>query len=76
MLEIKMFSIVPLVWKWSGIYKAMSVNEFFFFDTFESTAIRGNWSVSDVIRITVLKLTDLAKAFYGNCVELQGAEVM
>lgn len=48
----------------------------FFFDTFESTAVTGNWSVSDVIRITVLKLTDLVKAFYDNCVELQGAEVM
>jgi hypothetical protein len=45
------------------------------FDTFESTAIIGNWSVSDEFRITVLKLTDLAKTFYGICVELQVVEV-
>jgi len=37
--------------------------------------LTGNWSVSDDIRITVFKLTDLAKDFYGSCVELQGAEV-
>ena len=70
-----------LVWKWLGIYKAMGVNEIFrhvyvnCYDTFMSTAMTRNWRDSDEIRITLLKLTDLVKDFYGSCVELQGAEV-
>ena len=46
-----------------------------FFDTVQSAAKIGNWSDSDKIRITVLKLTDVAKASYCSSVELQSADV-
>ena len=46
-----------------------------FFDTVQSAAKIGNWSDSDKIRITVLKLTDVAKASYCSSVELQSADI-
>jgi len=46
-----------------------------FFGTVGSLARIGNWSDSDKIRITVLKLTDVAGAFFSSSVELKSTEV-
>jgi hypothetical protein len=59
--------------EWSGTDKAVCVDEFF--DTVGSLARIGNWSDSDKIRITVLKLTDVARVFYSSSEELKSAEI-
>jgi hypothetical protein len=49
------------------------VNEFF--EIVDSTARVGNWSETDKIQITVLKLTDTAKAFYSGSLELHAPDI-
>lgn len=71
--QTKDLSLLGLIPKRSGSDKAVSVKDFF--DTVESTAGIGNWSDSDKIRITVLKLTDVAKAFYCSSRVLQNVNV-
>ena len=41
----------------------------------ESSAKIGNWSEFDKIQITVLKLTEVAKAFYSSNPELQNTAI-
>ena len=57
----KDLSLISLTPKWSGTEKSVSVKESF--ESVKSSAIRGNWSDFDRIRITVPKLTEVAKAF-------------
>jgi hypothetical protein len=71
--NMKDLSLISLIPKWSGTDKAISIHEFF--DAVESTARTGNWRDSDKIIITVLKLTEVAKAFYASSVHLLRAEV-
>jgi hypothetical protein len=71
--QTKDLSLLGLLPKWPGTDKAVSVKDYF--DTVESTARIGNWSDPDKIRITVLTLTDVAKAFYCTSVELQSADI-
>ena len=46
-----------------------------FFEIVESSAKIGNWSEFDKIQITVLKLTEVAKAFYSSNPELQNTGI-
>ena len=72
-VQSKDLSLINLIPKWSGTDKAVNVRDFF--DSVESSAKVGNWTDIDKIRITVLKLTEVAKAFYWSSVELQSAEI-
>jgi len=70
---LKDLSLVSLIPKWSGTEKSVSVKEFF--ELVESSAKIGNWSESDKIQITVLKFTEVAKAFYSSNPELQNTGI-
>ena len=69
----KDLSLISLIPKWSGTEKSVSVNEFF--ESVESSAKIGQWSEFDKIQITVLKLTDVAKAFYSSSPELHSTDI-
>jgi hypothetical protein len=62
-----------MVPKWSGTDKAVPLHEFF--EILESTARVGNWTQEDVIRISAMRLTDVAIIFYNGTVELHGNDV-
>jgi hypothetical protein len=64
----KDLSLVSFIPKWSVTDKSVTVNEFF--EIVDSTAKVGNWSEKDKIKISVLRLTDIAKSFYSGCIEL------
>jgi hypothetical protein len=46
-----------------------------FFETVENTAKVGNWGPTDKIQIVVLKLTEVAKAFYNSNLELHAKDI-
>jgi len=46
-----------------------------FFESVESSAIIGNWSQFDKIQITVLKLAEVAKAFYSSNPQLHSTNI-
>jgi hypothetical protein len=69
----KDFSLVSLIPKWSGTEKSVSVKEFFEF--VESSAKIGQCSEFDKIQITILKITDVAKAFYSSNPELHNTDI-
>jgi len=46
-----------------------------FFELVKLSARIGCWSKFDRIQITILKLSDVAKIFYGNKPELQKADI-
>ena len=69
----KDLSLISLIHKWSGTEKSVTVKEFF--ESVESSAIIGNWSDFDRIRITVPKLTEVAKAFYSSNPELHSTSI-
>jgi len=69
----KDLALISLIHKWSGTEKSVSVKEFF--ESGESSAITGNWSDFNRIEITVLKLTEIAKAFYNNNPELHSTNI-
>jgi len=69
----KDLSLISLIRKWSGTEKSVSVKEFF--ESAESSAIIGNWSDFDRIRITVPKLTEIAKAFCSSNPELHSTSI-
>jgi hypothetical protein len=68
--DLSLNSLVP---KWSGTEKSVSVKEFF--ESVESTAEIGNWSDSDRKQITILKLTEAARAFYSSNQELRSMTI-
>jgi hypothetical protein len=59
--------------KCSGKDKAVPLHEFFEFP--ESTARFGNWSQDDLIIIAAIKLTDVAKVFYSETIELHDKNI-
>jgi hypothetical protein len=65
---LKDLYLVSLITKWSGTEKSVSAKEFF--ELVESSASIGNWSEFDKLQITVLKITEVAKAFYSSNPEL------
>ena len=69
----KDLSLISLLSKWSGTENSVSVKEFF--ESEESVATIGNWGESDKKHITVLKLTEAAKAFYSCNPELHSTSV-
>jgi hypothetical protein len=66
-------SLVSLIPRWAGTDKSMSVHEFF--ETVENTAKVGNWGPTDKIQIVVLKLMEVAKAFYNSNLELHANDI-
>jgi len=54
--------------------RKISVKEFF--ELMESSARIGCWSEFDKIQITVLKITDVAKAFYSSNPELHNTSIL
>jgi len=66
-------SLICLIPKWSGTETSISVDEYF--ELVESTAKIGNWSDSDRKQITVLKLTDVARAFYSSNRDLRSTTI-
>jgi hypothetical protein len=46
-----------------------------FFELVESSAKIGQWSEFDKIQITILKITDVAKAFYNSNPELHNTDI-
>jgi hypothetical protein len=62
-----------MVPKWSGTDKAVPLYEFF--EILEGTARVGNWTQEDLIRITAIRLTDVARIFYNGGSELHGNDV-
>jgi len=69
----KDLSLISLIPKWSGTENSVSVKEFF--ESVESVATTGNWSDFDKMKITVLKLTEVAKAFYSSNPELHSTSI-
>ena len=69
----KHLSLISLIHKWSGTEEAASMKELF--ESLESLAIRGNWNGFERIQITVLKLTEVAKAFYISNPELHSTSI-
>jgi hypothetical protein len=69
----KDLSLVSLIPKWSGTEKSVSVEEFF--ESVESSAKIGCWSDADKIQISVLKISEVAKAFYSSSPELHNADI-
>jgi hypothetical protein len=72
-VQPKDLSLINFIPRWSGTDKAVNVKDFF--DSVESSAKVGKWTDTDKIRITVLKLTEVAEAFYCSLVELQSADI-
>jgi len=68
--DLSLISLIPM---WSGTEKLVGVKEIF--ESLESSAKIGNWSQFDKIQITVLKLTEIAKAFYSSNPELNSADI-
>jgi hypothetical protein len=69
----KDLSPISLIPKWSGTEKSVSVKEFF--ELVESSAKIGCWSDSDNTKITVLKITNVAKAFYSSNPQLHNTGI-
>jgi len=69
----KDLSLVSLIPKWSGTEKSVSVEEFF--ESVESSARIGNWSDPDKIQISILKISEVAKAFFSSSPELHKADI-
>ena len=69
----KILSLISLIPKWSGTEKSVSVKEFF--ESVESSALIGNWSQFAKVKITVLKLTEVAKAFYNSKPQLHSTSI-
>jgi len=69
----KDLSLISLIPKWSGTENSVRVKEFF--EPVESVAALGNWSETDKKQITVLKLTEVAKAFYSSNPELHDTSI-
>jgi hypothetical protein len=69
----KDLSLVSFIPKWAGTEKSVSLNEFF--EIVDSSERVGYWSETDKIQITILKLTDTAKAFYSGCLELHAPDI-
>ena len=57
----KDLSLIYLIPKWSGTENSVSVKEFF--ESVDSVATIGNWTCFDKMKITVLKLTEVAMEF-------------
>jgi len=66
-------SLISLIPKLSGTEKSVRVKEFF--ESVESSTIIGNWSNFDRIQITVLKLTEDAKAFISSNPQLYSTSI-
>jgi hypothetical protein len=64
----KDLSLMSLVPKWAGKPKMAALSEFL--ETTENTAHIKRWMSEDMIRITTLKLSDTARAFYNATPEL------
>jgi hypothetical protein len=69
----KDLSLISLIPKWSGTEKSVNVKEFF--EIVESSAKIGCWTDFDKVQITVLKITEVAKAFYSSNPELQKTDI-
>jgi hypothetical protein len=69
----KDLSLVSLILKWSGNYKAVPLHEFF--NAVEGSARVGNLSDINKLQIAVLKLTDTARAFYNASSVLQAPDI-
>ena len=69
----KDLSLNFLVPKWSGTENSVSVKEFF--ESVKSVATIGNWSDFYKIKVTVLQLTEVAKAFYSSNPELHSTRI-
>jgi predicted PolB exonuclease-like 3'-5' exonuclease len=69
----KDLSLVPLVPKWAGTSRSISVQEFF--DTVIIVAVVVKWMRADKIRITTLKLTDTARTFYNTTSEFHAEDI-
>jgi hypothetical protein len=69
----KDLSLISLIPKWTGTGKSVSAKEFL--EIVESSARIGNWSESDKIQITVLKITEVAKVFYSGNPELHNTDI-
>ena len=65
--------LISLIPKWSGTEKSVSVKQFF--ELVELSARIGCWSDSDNIQITVLKITEVAKAFFSSNPELHNTGI-
>jgi len=70
---LKYMSLISLIPKLSGTEKSVRVKEFF--ESVESSTIIGNWSNFDRIQITVLKLTEDAKAFISSNPQLYSTSI-
>ena len=68
--DLSQISLIP---KWSRTENSVSVKEFF--ESVESVATLGNWIETDKKQIMVLKLTEVAKAFYSSNPELHGTSI-
>ena len=69
----KDLSLISLIPKWSRTEKSVSVTEFF--ESVESSVTIRNWSQFDKILNTVLKLTEVAKAFYSSNPQLHSTSI-
>jgi hypothetical protein len=70
---LKDFSLSSLIPRFKRKKKSVSVEEFF--ELVESSAKIGCWSESDKIQVTILKITEVAKAFYSSSPELHNTEI-
>ena len=69
----KDLSVISLIPKWAGTEKSVSVEEFF--ESVESSARIGNWSDPDKIQISILKISEVPKAFYSSSPELHKGDI-
>ena len=60
--------LISLIPNWCGTEKSVSMNEFL--ELVESSARVGSWNNVDKIQVTILKLTEAAKAFCSSNLEL------
>jgi len=68
----KDFSLITLVPKWSGPENATPLAEFL--ASIVRAELVWRWDEADCLNIAVLRIADLAKAFYNACVELHTKE--
>lgn len=69
----KDLSLVVFVPKFSDNDKAVPLHEYF--EILEITARIGNWSPDDMIKIAILKITDLARHFYNGTLKLHNRNI-
>ena len=69
----KDMSLVSLVSQWTGTDKGALLNQFF--EAIDIAALIGCWSEADMVQLAILRLSNIARAFYDGTRELHDRNI-